>query len=119
MRKNIFAIALMTLMAVLLAPARTDAYGAAHVGYTRVTPNGVYHTGRTEVAGPGGVYSTGRTTAAGPGGEYRAGYGAGYGPAGYNKYGTAAAYGVQAGYGAAIDSHVYAPGYYGGYGYIR
>src|SRR5947209_9480313 len=63
-------------LAALLMPSEVRAYGAAHVGYTHVGPNGVYHTGETAAVGPRGAYEGGRTTAAGYGGaEYHAGYG--------------------------------------------
>ena len=42
-------------LAALLMPSRAAAWGAAHVGYTHVGPNGVYHTGRTVAAGPSGL----------------------------------------------------------------
>jgi hypothetical protein len=112
MPNKIIPVVVVAALAVLLAPSEARAYGAAHVGYTHVGPNGVYHTGETAVAGPGGVAATGRTTAAGYGGtEYRSG----------------AAYGVDRGgaYGAAGD-YRYAPSYGGTavggevrYGYIR
>lgn len=63
-----------TLTAVLLlSPADVDAYGAAHVGYTHVGPNGVQHVGETAYRGP---YTSGYAahgTAAGPNGVYHAG----------------------------------------------
>src|SRR5215813_13299906 len=99
MLNKIILPAILAALAVLLMPARVSAYGAAHVGYTHVGPNGVYHAGRTAVAGPGGVYAGGRTTAVGAGGGYyHAGYagGAGYGGARVG-YGTAGGYGYSAG----------------------
>jgi hypothetical protein len=100
-------------LVALLTPSEAGAYGAAHVGYTHVGPNGVYHTGETAVSGPRGVYEGGRTTAVGAeGGAYHAGYGAAD-----TRYGGAA-------YGGA--AYRYSPTYYGGaaagavhYDYIR
>jgi hypothetical protein len=101
-------------LAALLTPSEAGAYGAAHVGYTHVGPNGVYHTGETAVAGPGGVAVGGRTTAVGAGGgAYHAGYGAAD-----TRYGGAAVGGA---------AYHYSPSYYGGaaaggavhYDYVR
>lgn len=103
------ALVALPVLAALLTPAKVDAYGAAHVGYTHVGPNGVYHTGETAVAGPGGVYAGGHTTAAGYGGGYAGGYHAGY----RGAYGGAT-YG-----GAAYGGRVYAPSYSAGYAYVR
>lgn len=112
--KFLIAVSALALMACL--PGKTDAYGAAHFGYTRVTPYGVYHTGGTAVAGPyGGVYAGGRAMGYGYGGVYGGAYRYGY----PNLYGAAAGYGVAGAYENAVLSHVYVPGYYGGYGYIR
>jgi hypothetical protein len=107
LQRIILSVGLATL-AALLTPSKVDAYGAAHVGYTHVGPNGVYHAGETAYRGPGGVYAGGHTGAYGYGGaeyrggyEYHAGYGGAYGAAGYRytpSYGGA--------YGA-------------GYGYVR
>ncbi len=109
MMNKILLLAAAALTA-LAAPAKVDAYGAAHVGYTAVGPNGAYHTSATVAAGPNGVYAGSRTTAGGAGGgAYREGavatpYGAAYGGAAYH----------------------YSPSYYGGtavggasYGYVR
>jgi hypothetical protein len=106
--------AALTLLAI---PANTDAYGAAHFGYTHVGPAGVYHTGRTYASGPGGVYAGGRTGAYGYGGAAYSG-GFHYGATTYPSYG-----GVH--YGATYNSgYRYTPSYYGGasyggYRYIR
>jgi len=109
MLSKIVTAAIVAALAGLLMPTKVDAYGAAHVGYTHVGPNGVYHTGETVTSGPGGVHEYGGTTAAGSGGAYHAGYagGAGYG-------------------GAAAGGYHYTAGYAGGataggahYGYIR
>jgi hypothetical protein len=99
-------------LAALLLPREAGAYGAAHVGYTHVGPNGVYHTGETVARGPGGTYATGHTTAAGYGGaEYRGGYS--YGAERGGAYGTTTGYRYVPSYGGAT---------YGGevhYGYVR
>lgn len=109
MLNQVMLLLAASALTALVASTRVDAYGAAHVGYTHVGPNGVYHTGETVAAGPGGVYAGGRTTAAGYGGVYRGGavatpYGAAYGGAAYH----------------------YSPSYYGrtayggaSYGYVR
>ena len=76
--KVILSLAAIAL-AVLVMPSRAGAYGAAHVGYTHVGPNGVYHTGATAAAGPGGAYAGGHTTAVGGGGAYGGAYHYGYG----------------------------------------
>jgi hypothetical protein len=110
MLNKIILPTVVAALAVLLAPSVVDAYGAAHVGYTHVGPNGVYHTGATAVAGPRGDYAGGHTGAYGYGGaQYHAGYGA------------AAGYG-----GAAAGGYHYTTGYAGGaavggahYEYIR
>ena len=109
---KIITAAAVAVLSTLLTPMKLDAYGACHVGYTHVGPNGVYHTGETAVRGPSGTYEAGRTTAVGAGGgAYHAGYG------GYEKvnpYGGAS--------GGYHYSAVHADGAaYGGvhYGYIR
>jgi hypothetical protein len=112
LNKIVMLLAAGALVA-LLTPSEAGAYGAAHVGYTHVGPNGVYHTGSTEVSGPRGTYETGHTSAAGyGGGSYHSEYGAGR-----TEYGGAA-------YGGA--SYHYSPSYYGGasggavhYDYVR
>jgi hypothetical protein len=77
MPNTIILPALAAALMVLTMPSQVDAYGAAHVGYTHVGPNGVYHAGETAAAGPRGVAAAGHTTAVGAGGaEYHAGYGA-------------------------------------------
>jgi hypothetical protein len=87
------AIATLVLLAL---PSKANAYGAAHVGYTHVGANGVYHTGRTAAYGPGGAYAGGHTGAYGyggasyhSGGAYHAGYRytPGYGGAAGYRYG--------------------------------
>jgi len=90
-------------LVVLVLPSRLDAYGAAHVGYTHVGPNGAYHVGETAVARPGGEYVGGRTTAVG---TDRVGYGG----AAVGGYRYTPAYGGVAVGGAAVDTR---------YGYVR
>lgn len=76
-RRTILAAGVAALfLAFDAAPA--GAWVAAHAGYTRVTPYGVQHAGRTTVATPYGVRTTGSAYHAGYGG-YRAGYAYGYG----------------------------------------
>jgi hypothetical protein len=105
-----FMIPAVAAALVLMAlPSLGGAYGARHVGYTHVGPAGVYHTGRTAVAGPGGVRVAGGTTAAGYGGGVaRSGYRAGVGYGG-GAYATGGGYRYAPGYGGAV----------GGYRYIR
>src|SRR5262245_31135957 len=103
MLSKIMTLTIVVALAVLLTPSKVDAWGAAHVGVTRVGPGGVYHAGRTVAAGPGGVYAGGRAFGAGYGGGYAGGYRYGGGYAGGYRYGG---YGG-VGYGAAR------------YGYIR
>ena len=118
MLNKIMTLTTVAALTVLLVPSKIDAWGAAHVGVTRVGPGGVYHAGRTVVSGPGGVYAGGRTSAYGAyGGSYRAGY------AGGVRYGGGYRYGGAAGYGGGYR---YSAGYAGGasysaarYGYIR
>ncbi len=54
------AVAILALM----TPSNVNAYGAAHVGYTHVGPNGVYHAGATATNTRYGTASYGHTTAA-------------------------------------------------------
>jgi hypothetical protein len=113
MLNRIMMLVVAGAVAALLTPSEAAAYGAAHVGYTHVGPNGVYHTGETAVSGPRGSYETGRTTAVGAGGgAYHSEQGAGR-----TEYGGGA-------YGGA--SYHYSPSYYGGaaaggahYDYVR
>lgn len=110
LKKMILPVVVATL-AALLTPSDIRAYGAAHVGYTHVGPNGAYHVGETAARGPYGGYAGGRSEAYGyGGGAYRAGYGEAY----------------HAGYGGAYGGYHYSAGYSGGaayggvhYGYIR
>jgi hypothetical protein len=122
MLKKILTLAGLAALAALLMPSTAEAYGAAHVGYTHVGPNGVYHTGETAVSGPGGTYEAGRTAAYGAGGgAYHAGYGAG---AGYG--GAAGGYHYNYGYAGGAAAGGYHYGTAGGaavggaaYGYVR
>jgi hypothetical protein len=110
MLNKIVTLAVVAVLAALLMPSRVGAWGAAHVGVTRVGPyGGVHHAGRTVAAGPGGVYSSGHVGGVGPGGAYRAGYagGAGYGGA------------YRAGYAGAAGWGGYRAGAGYRYGYIR
>jgi len=108
MLAKIILPAVTAALVVLVLPARLDAYGAAHVGYTHVGPNGVYHAGETAVARPGGDYVGGRTTAVG---TDRVGYGGvdNRGGAAVGGYHYTTGYGGVAG-GAAVDTR---------YGYVR
>jgi hypothetical protein len=75
MLKKMVLAALATALGVLVLPSLVSAYGACHVGYTHVGPNGAYRTSETVARGPEGAYAGGRTTAYGAGG---AAYGAHY-----------------------------------------
>jgi len=57
MRNQTILAALTATTIVLFLASEAKAWGAAHVGYTHVGPNGAYHYGRTEAAGPYGAYS--------------------------------------------------------------
>jgi hypothetical protein len=83
MRKQTSLAALAAALVVSVLPSKVDAYGAAHVGYTHVGSNGVYHTGETAARGPGGTYAGGHTGAYGAGGAtYHSGHGAAAAPGG-------------------------------------
>src|SRR5262249_19130807 len=114
MLKKIILAACVAAVLALALPSRASAYGAAHVGYTHVGPNGVYHTGETVARGPGGTYGTAHTGAYGTGGgAYHAGYGGAY-HAGYGgAYGAAGGYRYTPSYGGASYG---AAGYH--YGYV-
>jgi hypothetical protein len=109
MLKKSVPLVVAVALAALLTPSQAGAYGAAHVGYTHVGPNGVYHAGATEVhAGYGGA----------SGGAYHAGSSGAYGGAYHAGYGGA--------YGGAAGGYHYTAGYSGGaayggyhYGYVR
>ena len=83
MLNKIILPGIVAVLAALLAPAKLDAYGAAHVGYTHVGPGGVQHVGATGVRGgyggggyhaSGGAYHTAGGATAG-GYHYSASYG--------------------------------------------
>ena len=61
MMNKIVLLVIVGIVGVLLMPSQVDAYGAAHVGYTHVGPNGAYHT-----AQPRRPVPTGRPTAVTP-----------------------------------------------------
>ena len=101
MLRKTFCLALLAAAAMLMTSAKVQAWGAYHVGYTHVGPDGVQHYGRTVGAGPYGAYSGGHYGAYGAYGGYRAGYGYGarYGAAyggayryGYDRYGAYGGY---------------------------
>lgn len=128
MLKTLVPATVAVALAILLTPSEAAGYGAAHVGYTHVGPNGVYHTGETAVAGPRGVAATGHTTAVGAGGgayhaEAGGAYHAGYGGAAAGGYRYTGAYGGT----AAAGGYRYTSGTAGGavvaggahYGYVR
>jgi hypothetical protein len=109
MLKLLPIVVALTVSVALLTPGEVGAYGAGHVGYTHVGPNGAYHTGTTAVAGPGGaaaVHTTGVAGGGTSGTYYHSGYSAG---------GVAVQPQVGTGYHPPT---AYAPSY-SGYGYIR
>ena len=75
MLRKILCVALMAAAATLATASPARAWGAAHIGYTRVSPYGVQHYGRTVGVGPNGAYS----------GAHYGAYGA-YGGARYGSY---------------------------------
>ena len=107
MLRNVLLAATAAALATLLTPADASAWGAAHVGYTHVGPNGVYHAGRTAAAGPYGYRTTGS--------RYGATYGGG--AAGY-RYGAGGTYGgyhyggAYGGYRAVTPAGGYRAGVY-------
>lgn len=86
MFSNLLVPVAASLIAVL-CPSEVGAYGAAHVGYTHVGPNGVQHYGATAANGPNGHYTTEHAGAYGNNGAYRAGYGTANTPSGYHAAG--------------------------------
>lgn len=75
MLNKMILFAAAVVMSAVLAPSEAKAYGAAHVGYTHVGPNGVQHYGATAVSRPGGTYGGYRATGVSAGGgAYSAGY---------------------------------------------
>jgi hypothetical protein len=109
-KKTILA-AVVAAMLVILTPSTASAYGAAHVGYTAVGPNGAYHSGATAVSGAGGGYAvSGRQTAAGYGGAAtRSGTVYHSGSVGYGQYPNTTTY--SSGGAAAVHTS--------SYGYVR
>jgi hypothetical protein len=103
LRKSL-ALAIAIGLAAFLTPAKAHAWGAAHVGYTHVGPNGVYHYGRTAAVGPYGAYSGAHVGGYGYGGAYH--YGGAYG--GYGD-----AYHYNTGYGGAYHYGTVPAGEYG------
>ena len=97
MFSKIMLMSAVTALVTLLTPSGLNAYGACHVGYTHVGPNGVYHEGSTAVSRPGGNY--GHTTE---------GYHTttGYGGAAYGGYHYSAGYSGNAAYGSAHYAYV-------------
>jgi hypothetical protein len=117
MSMKLTGLVLASAAAVALTPAAADAYGAAHVGYTHVGPNGVYHTGATATANGGYHTSTGYHSTNPYGGGYHYGatsspYGGGYhyGATGYGGYGGGGGYHYSTGYGTGGGYH---------YSYVR
>ena len=71
MLRNILCIALIAAAAMLATASQAHAWGAYHVGYTHVGPEGVQHYGRTAAVGPYGAYSGAHYGAYGAGGVPR------------------------------------------------
>jgi len=93
---------LATLLTVLTS-APAHAYGAAHVGYTTVSPTGnVQHYGATAASGPGGSYAHTSSTTATAGGTVA-------------HTSSTAATGAYGGTYQASSARVYAPTTYQGY----
>jgi hypothetical protein len=110
MLKQMLVAVTAAMLVMLVWSSRAEAYGAVHVGVTRVGPyGGVYHSGATRVGGVGyggvgvyrGAYGYGGYPAVSSYGVYRSGYGGvGYG-------------GVYSGLGSP-----YVSSYYSGYSYV-
>jgi len=102
------SLLLAATFVAMLTYSDAQAWGGAHVGYTHVGPNGVYHCGATSVHGPYGSY----------GGVHVAGVSV-HGGAAYGVHYGGAAYGVH--YGGAVvgGAYHYSAGYhacaYGGF----
>jgi hypothetical protein len=114
MLKRLLGVLPLAVLALALTPSEVDAYGAGHVGYTHVGPNGAYHTGTTVAAGPGGAGAVHTTTVAGggtSGAYYHSGYSTGSGVTGPTLQPSAGT-----GYRPPTT---YAPSYSGSYSYIR
>ena len=103
--------AFLATVLTVLPSAPAHAYGAAHVGYTTVSPTGnVQHYGATAASGPGGSYAhtsstmataggtvahTSSTAATGAyGGTYQASSARVYSPTTYQGYSAAGHYGA-------------------------
>ncbi|HVS38512.1 MAG TPA: hypothetical protein VMS17_23345 [Gemmataceae bacterium] len=105
MLRKILCIALVAA-ATLMTSAKAQAWGAYHVGYTHVGPEGVQHYGRTGASGPYGSYGGSHYGAYGyGGGSYHSGsaygdrYGGSYGGAyHYGSYGSYGSYDRYGGY---------------------
>jgi len=109
MLNKIILPAVAVALSALLTPSEVGAYGAAHVGYTHVGPNGVQHYGATAVATPHGDYSTQHASAYGAsGGAYHAASGTAATTAGGYHYDTRYYGGATTG---SVDSYHY--------GYVR
>lgn len=114
------AMAVFAAVVAVATPAELLAYGAAHVGYTHVGPNGVQHVGTTAVSGPGGTAATHNTTAYGAGGgAYHSGTTAAATPygAGATRTTTETTGGYHyapsySGYSGATATHTTSYGYY-------
>lgn len=116
MMKTIYLAVIVAALLVVGLPSEVSAYGAAHVGYTHVGPNGVYHTGATTAGGYGGAYGGVHTTTAAYGGAAGGAYhtSATYGGAAGGAYHTSAGYSYAPSYtGAAYGRTSYS------YGYVR
>jgi hypothetical protein len=86
-----------------LTSAPAHAYGAAHVGYTTVSPSGnVQHYGATAASGPGGSYAHTSSTTATAGGTVA-------------HTSSTAATGAYGGTYQGSSARVYAPTTYQGY----
>jgi hypothetical protein len=108
MLKKIIIASVVAGLAALLMPTRVDAYGAAHVGYTHVGPNGVYHAGATTTTGAGVPGGKAGAEYASENGGYHAGYGgAAVGGAAAGGYHYTTGYSGVAGGGAAAGSAHY------------
>ena len=102
-------LGLAVTMAALLTPTDANAWGARHVGYTHVGPNGVYHYGANARVGPYGAYGGVHEGYHSYGGaSYHAGYGAERG------VGYGGAYHYNTGYTGSAYHYGTMP--YGGYG---
>lgn len=106
MFQKFFVLAFFATILAVLTSSPAHAYGAAHSGYTAVSPTGgVQHYGSTTASGAYGSYShTGSTTAAG-GTTYHTGSTTATGAYGGNASHTS----------STTTSRVYSPTAYQGY----